>query len=319
MRLARGAWEHGGMGWQTTGDVTEFLAAAGAFLRAERTRNTVLLSVAETIRAHPARYLAGSGADPARLPLFGWWTDDGAEAGSSGAAPAKAAPAKAAPANGAFLHTPPFPVVLTEVPAEAAADLAAKTLLRRPLAGVNSYDEAATAFGAAWRESTGCQVDVHRRMRLYRLAELAWPDPPPDGAPRTAGEDDAALLTDWFTAFAREVHDMDSTDQATAVRERLSYGGLTLWEVRGEPVSLAGLSRRVAGMVRVGPVYTPPERRGHGHASAVTAEVSRAGLAAGAEEVLLYTDLANPVSNSIYQRIGYRQVEDRVVLSFSGQ
>jgi predicted GNAT family acetyltransferase len=35
--------------------------------------------------------------------------------------------------------------------------------------------------------------------------------------------------------------------------------------------------------------------------------------------VLLYTDLANPVSNSIYQRIGYRDVEDRVVLSFSGR
>ena len=316
------------MGWQTTGDVAEFLAAAGAFLRAERARNTVMLSVAETIRAYPARYRAGSEADPARLPLFGWWTDDAPKAGSGAAlvkaAPvkavqAKAAPAKVAPVNGAFLHTPPFPVVLTEVPAGAAADLAAKTLQRRPLAGVNSYDEAATAFGAAWRESTGCRVDVHRRMRLYRLAELAWPDPPPDGAPRTAGEDDAALLTDWFTAFAREVHDMDDTDQATAVRERLSHGGLTLWEVRGEPVSLAGLTRRVAGMVRVGPVYTPPERRGYGYASAVTAEVSRAALAAGAEEVLLYTDLANPVSNSIYQRIGYRQVEDRVVLSFSGQ
>jgi len=70
-------------------------------------------------------------------------------------------------------------------------------------------------------------------------------------------------------------------------------------------------------MVRVGPVYTPPELRGHGYASAATAEVSRAALAAGAEEVLLYTDLANPVSNAIYQRIGYQQVEDRVVLSFS--
>jgi predicted GNAT family acetyltransferase len=70
-------------------------------------------------------------------------------------------------------------------------------------------------------------------------------------------------------------------------------------------------------MVRVGPVYTPPELRGHGYASAATAEVSRAALVAGAEEVLLYTDLANPVSNTIYHRLGYEQVEDRVVLSFS--
>ena len=75
----------------------------------------------------------------------------------------------------------------------------------------------------------------------------------------------------------------------------------------------------IAGMVRVGPVYTPPDLRGRGYASAVTAEVSRAALAAGAGEVLLYTDLANPVSNSIYQRIGYGKIEDRVVLSFSGR
>jgi predicted GNAT family acetyltransferase len=86
---------------------------------------------------------------------------------------------------------------------------------------------------------------------------------------------------------------------------------LTLWELGGAPVSMAALTRRVAGMVRVGPVYTPPELRGHGYASAVTAEVSRAALADGAEEVLLCTDLANPVSNSIYQHIGYRPVEDR--------
>jgi len=72
----------------------------------------------------------------------------------------------------------------------------------------------------------------------------------------------------------------------------------------------------VAGMLRVGPVYTPPELRGHGYASAVTAAASLRAREAGAQEVLLYTDLANPTSNSIYQRIGYRPVEDRVVLAF---
>ena len=96
-------------------------------------------------------------------------------------------------------------------------------------------------------------------------------------------------------------------------------GGVLVWEAGGVPVSLACVTRQVAGMVRVGPVYTPPERRGHGYASAVTAEVSRAACAAGAGEVLLYTDLANPVSNSIYQRIGDREIEDRVVLSCTAQ
>jgi len=110
---------------------------------------------------------------------------------------------------------------------------------------------------------------------------------------------------------------MERGDLAASIRERFSYGGLTLWEADGKPVSVAGLTRRAAGMVRVGPVYTPPELRGHGYASAATAEVSQAALAAGAEEVLLYTDLANPVSNAIYQRLGYQEIEDRIVLSFS--
>jgi predicted GNAT family acetyltransferase len=70
-------------------------------------------------------------------------------------------------------------------------------------------------------------------------------------------------------------------------------------------------------MVRVGPVYTPPELRGHGFASAATAAVSRAALEAGLREVVLYTDLANPTSNAVYQRLGYRPVEERVVLSFT--
>jgi predicted GNAT family acetyltransferase len=71
-------------------------------------------------------------------------------------------------------------------------------------------------------------------------------------------------------------------------------------------------------MVRVAPVYTPPEHRGRGYAAAATAVVSRAALDAGAREVLLYTDLANPTSNRLYARLGYRPVEDRVVLTFSG-
>jgi predicted GNAT family acetyltransferase len=70
-------------------------------------------------------------------------------------------------------------------------------------------------------------------------------------------------------------------------------------------------------MIRVGPVYTPPGLRHRGYAGAVTAAVSQAALDAGAAEVLLFTDLANPTSNSLYQNLGYQPVEDRVVLSFT--
>jgi GNAT superfamily N-acetyltransferase len=290
-----------GMGWRTTGDVAGFLAEAGGYLRAERARNTVLLTVTEALRQAPGLNRGGGHAGPAEQPLFGWWArgDDGA-------------------IGGAFMHTPPFPVVLSAVPATAAAELAARTLAGRGLNGVNAHHDAAVAFGAAWRESTGGRVDVRTRLRLYRLERLTWPGRPCDGAPRVAGEADAALLARWFTAFEREANHGSRSDAAAAVRDRLSYGGITVWEAGGEPVSIAGISRQVAGMARVGPVYTPPELRGHGYASAVTAAVSQQARGTGAEEVLLYTDLANPVSNSIYQRIGYRPVEDRVELAFSG-
>jgi GNAT superfamily N-acetyltransferase len=292
-----------GMGWRTTGDAAEFLAAAGEYLWRERARNTVILTVSEQLRLSPARYAQPAGGDaadgPAGCPLLGWWTD---HAGAVG---------------GAFLHTPPHPLLLTAVPAAAAAGLAA-ALAGRPLGGVNGYAEAAEAFAATWRAATpGGQATQERRLRLYRLGELAWPDPVPDGAPRVAADRDAPLLAGWFGAFAEEVHDTDAgEDQAVAVRDKLSHGGVTVWEAGGRAVSIAAVTRQVVKMVRVGPVYTPPELRGRGYASAVTAEVSRRAREAGAEEVLLYTDLANPTANSIYQRIGYRAVEDRVVLAF---
>jgi len=307
------------MGWRTTGDVTEFLAAAGDFLRGERARNTVFLTVTETMRANPGKYRGNADAGPGGLPLFGWWspgegTGEGAGEGTGEGHRAKAA------VRGAFLHTPPFPVLLSAIPAEAAVSLATDTLAGRPMNGVNAYPETATAFGDAWREMTGGQVGADMLTRLYRLAELSWPDPLPDGAPRLAAQGDAALLTEWFAAFTRETSPpgaADASDPSAAVAERLSYLGVTLWEADGEPVSLAGVTRQVAGMVRIGPVYTPPDRRGHGYGTAVTAAVSHRVRAVGAEEVLLYTDLANPVSNSIYQRIGYQPVEDRVMLSFT--
>lgn len=326
------------MEWETTADVAEFLATAGAFLRRERARNTVLLTVAETAREQPARYApaeASGAGDAALSPLFGWWRTDAdqptASARGDGHVPDAVGGDRGGPdgstIGGAFLHTPPFPVLLSAMPAEAAAVLAARAFAGRPASGVNGNQDAASAFATAWRERTGCRARVFRRMRLYRLGDLAWPDPCPPGAARSATAQDAGLAMAWFAAFAREVEDMGrrdghgggmDDDQSAAVNDALGHGALTFWEPDGVPVSMASLTRQVAGMVRVGRVYTPPQQRGRGYGSAVTAAVSRTARADGAEEVLLYTDLANPVSNSIYQRIGYRPVEDRIVLSIAG-
>jgi predicted GNAT family acetyltransferase len=143
-------------------------------------------------------------------------------------------------------------------------------------------------------------------------------DPTPDGVPRVAREPDRDLLERWSRAFNREVNDLTGL-RPGAVSDRLSYGGLTIWETKGRPVAMAGHVRPVAGVVRVGPVYTPPELRGRGYGGAVTAAVTSAAIAAGAAEVVLFTDLANPTSNALYRRLGYQPVADRVTLSFGSR
>lgn len=95
-----------------------------------------------------------------------------------------------------------------------------------------------------------------------------------------------------------------------------SGAGEVVWEVGGEPVAQASARAVVAGMTRIGPVYTPPEHRGRGHATAVTAAAARWALDRGARHVLLYTDLANPTTNRLYPRPGSRPSYDALELRF---
>jgi GNAT superfamily N-acetyltransferase len=239
--------------------------------------------------------------------LFGWWRGH-----DTGRGPAQ----DGTPVAGAFVDNPPYPVVLSGMPPAAARALAADLAgIGRAVAGVNARPPDAAAFAAGWREATGSGSRLHRQMRLHRLAGLLPPAPAP-GRPRTAGAGDRGLLLEWQVAFQREVHEL-ATARPHEVDDRLGYGGFTLWEVDAGAVSMAGVSRAVAGMVRVGPVYTPPEHRGLGYAGAVTAAISRSALDAGAHEVVLFTDLDNPTSNALYRRIGYQPVSDRSVLSFT--
>jgi predicted GNAT family acetyltransferase len=282
------------MPWTISEDLDEFAGRAGPFLRERPAHNTVELTVIETLRA-TGLHTFGQDA-----PLFGWWQPPGG------------------PVAGTCLRTPPFPLLLGSAPEPAVAELAdglAASGLALP--GVNAGAAAAGQFAGHWRARTGATSAVHMRNRLYRLGDLVPPRPSPPGQARVAGDADQDLLVAWFGAFAREVAVVADHDRVRAIRDRIGYGGLMLWEADGVPVSMAGLSRRVAGMTRVGPVYTPPGLRRRGYAGAVTAAVSQAALDAGAAEVLLFTDLANPASNSLYQRLGYQAVEDRVVLAFT--
>jgi hypothetical protein len=280
------------MPWTLTDNMAEYLTQAGGYLRASAEEHTVELGVTERLRASgPSAY----GETP---PLFGWWHSPGGDIAA------------------AVLHTPPYPALLSGAIAAAAplaAELAAR---RRALPGVNGPADAVTSFAAAWQQLTGASSTVHRRSRLFRLGDLAVPEPLPPGAARIGGEADAGLLTDWFAAFASETGEQAGAAAVRDMADRLSYGGLMIWEAGGRAVAMAGRTRPAAGVVRVGPVYTPPEQRRRGYGGAATVAVTQAALDDGAASVVLFTNLANPTSNALYVRLGYRPLADRLVLNF---
>ena len=146
---------------------------------------------------------------------------------------------------------------------------------------------------------------------MFRLVELLPPEAVQGEARLAESPGDLSLVADWMAAFHDEAQPHAPVEDWTAMaRRRMNAEELHLWQTHGAPVSLAGVSRAVAGVARVGPVYTPPMWRGNGFGSSVTAAATSAALRAGAQHVVLYTDLANPTSNSIYQDIGYRPDHD---------
>jgi predicted GNAT family acetyltransferase len=281
------------MVWTLTSDVTQYLAAAGDLLRSRAVENTIVLTASESLRAR------GADAFGDTPPLFGHWAD------------------AAGDVTAAFMHTPPFGVVLTAMTDEVATELANELAGRdRIIVGVNGYDDTCQVFARAWQDRTGQAYRIQRHSRLHWLNRLRPPDPAPPGRARVATGADRDLLVVWMEAFHDEADPGPAREMARAVDDRLGYGGLTLWGADGVPVSMAGRNRAVAGQVRIGPVYTPPELRGRGFGGAVTAAVSQAALDSGVADVILFTDLANPTSNALYKRLGFEPVSDRLELAF---
>ncbi|MFI7098932.1 GNAT family N-acetyltransferase [Streptomyces sp. NPDC050161] len=282
------------MTWTTTRDPEAFDAAAGGFLRARPVDHTVLLSVAAALRASGAdRY----GDEP---PRYGWWWRPGGGVG------------------GAFLWTPPRPVLLSPMPDGAAAALAdALTRERCRVPGVNAGRSVAESFAAAWRRQHGGTAHPARHHRLYRLGALCPPDPAPPGTARWARPADRELLVSWFADFAAAIGGPPPRN-TRPVDDRIAGGRCLLWEDGGRPVAMASRTATVSGATRIAPVYTPPGLRGRGYAGAVTAALSQRARDAGVGTVLLFTDLANPTSNALYRRLGYRPVHDHLVLEFGG-
>jgi len=175
---------------------------------------------------------------------------------------------------------------------------------RRPL-GVNGARRWSEPFVEAWHDLAGATPAVYRDMHAFELRTVRPPRLPAGGfRPAAAGE--AAALAGWFVAFGTDIRErVTAEDAARRVALLISGGDLAVWELDGEAVSMAAVSRRTPWSSSIGFVYTPPELRGRGYASAVTAALSQRELDAGQGWCSLFTDQANATSNHIYADIGY--------------
>ena len=282
----------------------EFLETALPFLGADEARHNLILGLASTLDEHPSLYVDH------RL----WLVEN------------------AGNVVGAALRTPPRELVLGQ-PATENALLALVDAIDDDLPGVVGARPEVEVFSELWARKTGATAQVKVEHGIYALSTVGSV-PEPAGSSRLATPHDRPLLVEWWKEFAIEaVHDdMPDLDEiGRAVDYRLevetasgtdssrsppgSHRGFLLWE-DGEVVSLAGYGGRTPNGIRIGPVYTPPARRGRGYASALVAALSAERLAAGNRFCFLYTDLANPTSNAIYRRIGYEQVCESAEIEF---
>ncbi len=281
------------LGVETFDDADAFFVAAEPVLSADPAGHTVIASVLADVRVGARSY-----------PGARWFVV------RDGEAPV-----------GAVMHTPPYSPYLGPMPEQAGAlvaDAIAESAdgTTADVAGFNGEVAVTRAAVTRWQQRFGGPpLAATVSMRLYRLDALRVPHVP--GSARTATADDWDVLHDWHLSFAAEIahpaHEIE-----TVLRVRLGRQLLMVWEDGARPVAMAGRTEPAAGVVRVGPVYTPPEHRRRGYGSAVTAAASAAARRAPATgEVVLFTDLGNPTSNKIYTEIGYRPVRDYLEVAFT--
>lgn len=219
------------------------------------------------------------------------------------------------------MRTPPFPVLLSFRDAPPGQDLVSLVntdLMRsygKELSGMTGITSLVGEFVRRWKTRSGGKAELDMAMRIYRLDAVV----PAEGIPgtlRPARSSDRALIREWLAGFQKEAL------QEEAVPERLEQSveaflsadpelrGLTIWDVDGSPVSMAGYTGPTPHGIRVSYVYTPAALRRKGYASACVAALSQQLLDRGFDFCFLFTDLHNQTSNHIYQQIGYQPVVD---------
>lgn len=273
---------------EAAADVQAFEKTVGHFLRAREAENCVMLGLCSQMRA-------GTASIPSVSPYF-------------------AVTRSGDTIVGAALIAGFLVVLSSPIDDDALPTLVADIARSVPgVPGVVGESGASRRFAELWTSVTGRPHNLKMSERILRI-ERVIPPLAVEGQIRTADRSDRDLLARWLVAFNNDAlgQSADSAAMATFADRWISRQGRTmyLWVVDGRPVSMVGVSGETPHGIRVAPVYTPVELRGRGYASALTAAATQRQFDEGKRYCFLFTDLANPTSNHIYQAIGYEKVSD---------
>lgn len=222
----------------------------------------------------------------------------------------------------AAMLIPPYALLLLEkdeADGVAAVPYLVEYLVKEDYAihKVNSPKAVGKAFSEHWSAAYQLEEKVLMDLRLYTLKSVVQPAVRP-GKLRKATTDDLVFLPQWIEEMTGEVNQLMTRDEAEEyAKTRVEDGFLFIWEAEGKAVSMASKTRPNIKGVAVNLVYTPKELRGKGYASACVAALSEYLLQEGYDFCSLFTDLANPTSNKIYQNIGFQPVCDYIEIKFN--
>lgn len=273
-------------------DVERFIAAAGAYLIRQEAAHNLIFGVCSNLMANPDFY------GEVYLAVA---------RGRRGVV-------------GAAMRTGTHNLVISQVArAEAVGALVADAQgFYGTVPGLMAPAAVAEDAAAQWAALSGQTGRVGMRQRIYQLDRVN-PVEGVAGSMRPARDDERDHLARWMDAFQLEALGVSDPARSALVVDLYGSGGgrgLHVWEVAGEVVSMAGYTGETPHGIRVNAVYTPPEHRRRGYASALVAALSQFLLDRGYEFCFLFTDLANPTSNRIYRAIGYRAVCDMTEWKF---
>lgn len=220
------------------------------------------------------------------------------------------------------IRTPPHNLILSypEMPEEDTAAVVSVLIddvsqVYETLVGTMAIKALAKTFAEAWTARTGQANYQSMSMRIYKLTEVIPPGREVTGTMREFTPDDIDRIADWQYCFQNDCFGNGSRELSHQYAERLLKANpdsrnLFFWEVDGQPVAMAAYMGPTPNSFRIGAVYTPPEQRRKGYAGALVADISQYVLNKNRTFATLFTDLANPTSNHIYQEVGYIPVCD---------